>query len=39
MISAWNLLWIVPMSASLGAFCMALAAVNNIHKEYEDDYE
>lgn len=25
----WNLLWIIPLSASAGAFCMALIAANN----------
>lgn len=28
MIGAWHLLWIIPLSASAGAFCMALVAVN-----------
>lgn len=22
--SAWHLIWIIPLSASMGAFCMAL---------------
>ena len=29
MISAWHLLWIIPLAVSAGAFCMALVAVNN----------
>lgn len=28
MISAWNLIWIVPLSAWFGAFVMALCAVD-----------
>lgn len=30
MINALHLLWIIPLSGGLGAFCMALCAVNNI---------
>ena len=29
MINALHLLWIVPLSATLGMFCMALVAANN----------
>lgn len=29
MISAWNLLWIIPLSATFGMFVTALVAVNN----------
>lgn len=29
MISALHLLWIIPLSMTVGAFCMALVAVNN----------
>ena len=29
MISAWHLLWIIPLSLVAGALCMALAAANN----------
>lgn len=29
MINALHLLWIVPLAGSMGAFCMALLAVNN----------
>jgi hypothetical protein len=29
MIHALHLLWIIPVSACAGAFCMALVAVNN----------
>lgn len=29
MINALHLLWIIPLSASAGAFCMALVAANN----------
>ena len=35
MINALHLFWIIPLSASAGAFCMALAAAgrtNNIRK-------
>lgn len=28
MINALHLLWIVPLAGSMGAFCMALLAVN-----------
>lgn len=28
MISAWNLVWIVPFSASFGAACMAILSAN-----------
>lgn len=29
MISAWHLVWIVPVAMTAGAFCMALIAVGN----------
>ena len=29
MINARHLIWIVPLAATFGAFCMALIAVNN----------
>lgn len=29
MISAWHLLWIVPLSGGFGVFTMALVAANN----------
>ena len=29
MISAWHLLWIIPLSAAIGVFYMALVAVVN----------
>lgn len=29
MISAWHLLWIIPLSALVGMFYTALVAVNN----------
>ena len=29
MISAWHLRWIIPLSAAVGVFYMALVAVNN----------
>ena len=29
MISAWHLLWIIPLSMMAGMFYMALVAVNN----------
>lgn len=29
MINALHLLWIIPLAASAGAFCMALVAANN----------
>lgn len=32
MINALHLLWIIPLSGGLGAFTMALVAVNNLHK-------
>lgn len=32
MMNALNLIWIVPLSMIAGAFCMALAAVNNRNK-------
>lgn len=28
MINALHLLWIVPLSMTIGAFCMALVAIN-----------
>ena len=28
MISAWHLVWIVPVAASMGALLMAIVAVN-----------
>lgn len=28
MISAWNLLWIIPMTSLVSVFCTALVAVN-----------
>jgi hypothetical protein len=30
MISAWHLLWIIPLAATMGAFTMTLAAINKI---------
>lgn len=43
MINAWHLIWIIPLSASMGAFIMALMAVNNseriTHDEYGVEYE
>ena len=29
MINALHLFWIIPLSMASGAFCMALAAINN----------
>jgi hypothetical protein len=26
----WHLIWIIPLSGGLGAFCMALIAVNKV---------
>lgn len=32
MISAWHLLWIVPLSAMLGIFTFALVSINEFNK-------
>jgi hypothetical protein len=37
MINALHLLWIVPLSATVGAFCMALVAVNKADTPRKED--
>lgn len=40
MINAWNLLWIVPLSAAFGVFFMALLQVGGSDPElYDDDHD
>lgn len=38
MISAWHLLWIVPLAVTAGAFCMAIVAGGDNDPEWYDDY-
>ena len=38
MISAWHLLWIVPLSASVGMFFAALAAINNLDEDNNSEH-
>ncbi len=33
MISAWHLLWIIPLSSTIGMFMTALVSANNHHWE------
>ena len=39
MISAWNLLWIIPISASVGALCMGLAASSGNCEHAREQHE
>ena len=42
MISVWHLLWIIPISASAGALCMAVAAASGGYehaREHDELYK
>lgn len=38
MISAWHLLWIVPLSAGIGAFVLAIFAGGDCDPDWYDDF-
>jgi hypothetical protein len=39
MINAWNLVWIVPLSAAFGVFFMALLQVGTRAPDWDDDHD
>lgn len=39
MISAWHLLWIIPLSACAGVFCMALVSAKRCCAQPDSGYD